>query len=94
MMRRSSTLPGDLCPSRAVHTEQGDSWNSLNSAETAAMVAGMERGSCRWTTGVLVVDLIRSGSAVSMSTVKLEGVGEGMFAELAEDMLRGIRWLC
>ena len=26
--------------------------------------------------------------AVSMSMVKLEGVGEGMFAELAEDMGR------
>ena len=28
-----------------------------------------------------------------MSTVKLEGVGEGMFAELAEDMLGGTGWL-
>ena len=28
-----------------------------------------------------------------MSTVKLEGVGEGMFAELAEDMLGGTKWL-
>ena len=28
-----------------------------------------------------------SGSAASMLTVKLEGVGEGMLAELAEDML-------
>ena len=92
-MRRSSSLPGDLCPSRAAHTDQGDSWNSLNSAETAAMVAGMERGSCWWTTGVLAVDLIGSGLVVSMSTVKLEGVGEGMFTELAEDMLEGIGWL-
>ena len=31
-----------------------------------------------------------SGSAASMSTVKLEGMGEGMLAELAEDMLQGI----
>ena len=53
----------------------------------AAMVAGMERGSWQWTTGVLAVDLIGRGLAVSMLTVKLEGVGEGMFAELAEDML-------
>ena len=51
------------------------------------MVAGMERGSWQWTTGVLAANLIGRGSAVSMSTVKLEGVGEGMFAELAEDML-------
>ena len=28
-----------------------------------------------------------------MSTVKLEGVGEGMLAELAEDMLEGTEWL-
>ena len=93
-MRRSSSLPGDMCPSRAVHTEWGDNWNSLNSAETAAMAVGMERGSWRWTTGVLAADLIGSGLVVSMSTVKLEGVGEGMFAELAEDMSRGIGWLC
>ena len=53
----------------------------------------MERGSWRWTTGVSVVNWIGSGSVVSMLTVKLEGVGEGMFAELAEDMLRGIGWL-
>ena len=73
--------------------DRGDNWNSLNSSEMATMVAGMERGSWRWTTGVLAVDLIGRGSAVSMSTVKLEGVGEGMFAELAEDMLRRIGWL-
>ena len=29
---------------------------------------------------------------MSMSTVKLEGVGEGMFAELAEDMMRQSGW--
>ena len=57
------------------------------------MAVGMERGSCWWTTGVSVVDLIGSGSAVSMSMVKLEGMGEGMFAELAEDMLGRIGWL-
>ena len=28
-----------------------------------------------------------SGLAMSMLTMKLEGVGEGMFAELAEDMM-------
>ena len=28
-----------------------------------------------------------------MSMVKLEGVGEGMLAELAEDMLGEIEWL-
>ena len=59
----------------------------------AAMAAGMERGSWWWTTGVLAADLIGRGSAVSMSTIKLEGVGEGMFAELAEDMLERIGWL-
>ena len=57
------------------------------------MAVGMERGSWQWTTGVSAVDLIGRGSAVSMSTVKLEGVGEGMFAELAEDMLERIGWL-
>ena len=54
------------------------------------IAAGIERGSCWWTTGVSVCDLIRRGSAASMSTVKLEGVGEGMFAKLAEDMLEGM----
>ena len=54
------------------------------------MAAGMERGSWQWTTGVSVDDLIGRGSAVSMSTVKLEGVGEGMSAELVEDMLEGM----
>ena len=39
---------------------------------------------------VSAVDLIGRGSAVSMLTVKLEGVGEGMFVELAEDMLARI----
>ena len=29
----------------------------------------------------------------SMLTVKLKGVGEGIFAELAEDMMRGGGWL-
>ena len=57
--------------------------------ETAVMAAGMERGSCQWTTGVSIDDLIRRGSVASISTVKLEGVGEGMFAELAEEMLEG-----
>ena len=89
-MRRSSSLPGALCPLRVAHTDQGESWNSLNSMETAMMAAGMERGSWQWTTGVLVDDLIRRGSAVSILTMKLEGVGEGMFAELVEDMLEGI----
>ena len=61
--------------------------------ETAAMVVGMERGSWQWTAGVLVDDLIGRGLAVSISTVKLEGVGEGMLAELGEDMMREIGWL-
>ena len=52
----------------------------------------MERGSWWWTTGVSVDDLIGRGLAVSMSMVKLEGVGEGMFAELAEDMLERVGW--
>ena len=52
----------------------------------------MERGSWWWTTGVSVDDLIGRGSAVSMSMVKLEGVGEGMFAELAEDVLERVGW--
>ena len=56
------------------------------------MAAGMERGSWQWTTGVSADDLIGRGSAVSMSMVKLEGVGEGMFAELAEDMLERVGW--
>ena len=89
-MRRSSSLPCALCPSRVAHTDQGESWNSLNSAETAAIAAGMERGSCQWTTGVSAADLIGRGSVVSMLTVKLEGVGEGMFTELVEDMLEEI----
>ena len=38
-------------------------------------------------------DLTGSGLAVSISTVKLEGTGEGMLAELAEDMLQGNGWL-
>ena len=60
--------------------------------DTATITAGIERGSCLWTTGVSVCDLIGRGSAESMSTVKLDGVGEGMFAELADDMLEGIGW--
>ena len=72
--------------------DRGDSWNSLNSSETATIVAGMEMGSWRWTTGVSADDLIGRGSVVSMSMVKLEGVGEGMFAELAEDMLERVGW--
>ena len=43
--------------------------------------------------GVSVNDLIRSGSVASMLMVKLEGVGEGIFAELAKDMLGGTEWL-
>ena len=54
------------------------------------MAAGMERGSWQWTTGVLVDNLTRRGSVVSILTMKLEGVGEGMFAELVEDMLEGM----
>ena len=72
--------------------DRGDSWNSLNSSETAVIAAGMERGSWWWTTGVLADDLIGRGLAVSMSMVKLEGVGEGMFTELAEDMLERVGW--
>ena len=60
--------------------------------DTTTIAAGIERGSCLWTTGVSVCDLIRRGLAASMSTVKLDGVGEGMLAELAEDMLEGIGW--
>ena len=56
------------------------------------MAAGIERGSCLWTTGVSADDLTGSGSVVSMSTVKLEGTGEGILAELVEDMLEGSRW--
>ena len=89
-MRRSSSLLGDLCPSRAAHTEWGESCNSLNLVDTATIAAGIERGSCLWTTGVLVCNLIGRGSAASMLTVKLDGVGEGMFAELTEDMLARI----
>ena len=92
-MRRSSSLLGDLCPSRAAHTEWGESCNSLNSSKTAMIAEGIESSSCWWTTGVSAGDLMGSGSAVSMLMVKLEGVGEGMFAELAEDMLREIKWL-
>ena len=51
------------------------------------MAVGIERGSCRWTTGVSADDLTGSGLAMSMLIVKLEGTGEGMLAELAEDML-------
>ena len=54
------------------------------------MAVGMESGSCQWTTRVSAADLIGRGSAVSMSTVKLEGVGEGIFTELVEDMLEEI----
>ena len=56
------------------------------------MAAGMERGSWQWTTGVSVCNLIGRGSAESISMVKLEEVGEGMFAELVEDMLERIGW--
>ena len=57
------------------------------------IAAGIESGSCQWTTGVLARDLTGSGLAVSMSMVTLEGVGEGTFAELTEDMLEGTKWL-
>ena len=92
-MRRSSSLPGNLCPSRAAHTEHGESCNSLNSLETATITAGIESGSCQWTTGVSAKDWMGSGSVASMSMVKLKGVGEEMFAELGEDMLGEIEWL-
>ena len=58
----------------------------------AAMATGIERGSCLWTTGVSADDLTGSGLAMSMLTMKLEGVGEGMFTELTEDMLEMIGW--
>ena len=67
--------------------------NSLNSSEMAAMAVGMERGSCLWTTGVSADDLTGSGLVVSMLTVKLEGTGEGMLAELVDNMLKEDRWL-
>ena len=92
-MRRSSSLPGDLCPSRVAHTERGESCNSLNSSETTTIAAGIESGSCQWTTGVSAEDLTGSGSVASMLMVKFEGVGEGMFAELDEDMLGETEWL-
>ena len=53
----------------------------------------MERGSCLWTTGVSADDLMGSDSVVSILMVKLEGTGEGMLAELVDDMLEGNRWL-
>ena len=43
--------------------------------------------------GVSADNLTGSGSAVSILTVKLEGTGEGMLAELVEDMLARIGWL-
>ena len=86
-MRRSSSLPGALCPLRAVHTDWGESCNSLNSWEVATITAGMEMGSWQWTTGVSTWGQMGRASAVSMLRVKLEGVGEGMFAELTEDMV-------
>ena len=52
------------------------------------IAARIERGSCWWTTGVLAWGQAEMVSAISMLTVKLEGVGEGMFVELAEDMVR------
>ena len=51
------------------------------------IAAGMEMGSWWWTTGVLAWGRMGMASAVSMLTVKLEGVGEGMFAELTEDIV-------
>ena len=48
---------------------------------------GIERQSYLWTTGVSALDCMGSGLAMSMLTMKLEGVGEGMFTELAEDMV-------
>ena len=52
------------------------------------IAAGIEMGSCLWTTRVSAWGWTGRASAVSMSMVKLEGVGEGMFAEFAEDMMR------
>ena len=86
-MWRSSSRPGELCPSRAVHTDLGESCNSLNSLEVATTSEGIERQSCLWTTGVSTWGQVGSSLAMSMSMVKLEGVGEGMFVELAEDMV-------
>ena len=57
------------------------------------IAAGMEMGSCWWTMGVSVGDRTGRASVVSMLTVKLKGVGEGMFAELAEDIVGWGRWL-
>ena len=65
----------------------GESCNSLNLLEVATTSGGIERQSCLWTTGVLTWGQVGSGLAMSMSTVKLEGVGEGMFAELSDDMV-------
>ena len=60
---------------RAAHTDLGESSNSLNSLEVATTSEGIERQSCLWTTGVSALDHMGSGLAMSMSTVKLEGVG-------------------
>ena len=57
------------------------------------IATGMEMGSCWWTTGVSAWGQTGRASAVSMSMVKLEGVGEGMFAELVEDIVEWGRWL-
>ena len=92
-MRRSSSPSGILCPLRAVHTKQGDNCNSLNSMDTATIAARIERGFCLWTTGVSVCDLTRRGLAESMLMVKLEGMEEGILAELMEDMSKRIGWL-
>ena len=87
-MSWSSSLLGELCPLRAAHTDWGESCNSLNLWEVTTITAGIEMGSCLWTTGVSAQDQMGRALVVSMLMVKLEGVGEGMFAELAKDMVR------
>ena len=52
------------------------------------ITAGIESRSCQWTTGVSTWGRMGRASAASMSMVKLEGVGEGMFAELTEDIAK------
>ena len=66
----------------------GDRLNVLNWSETATTWLGMWRGSWQWSTGVSGWGRQDGGiPKVARSTEKLEGVEEGMLAELAEDML-------
>ena len=65
----------------------GERDNSLNSLDLTTISEGIGRQSCLWTTGVLACGGTGRASVTSMSTMRLEGVGEGMFAELAEDMM-------